>query len=122
MTLEVRIRHDFGGFALDADEQARLVAELGSRNAMILRNHGLLVAGASVAEAFRLIFYLERACRLQLEVMQTGREVALPPAEVCEHTAQQWEKGAAAIMIDGVPREWPALKCMIAKRDPSFMA
>ena len=71
--------------------------------------------------AFRLMYYLERSCRLQLEVMQTGRAVHLPPEAVCEHTARQWETGAAAIMVDGVPREWPALKRMLCETDPSFM-
>lgn len=111
--------HDAEGFALDADERARLVADLGDGHAMILRNHGLLVAGKSVAHAFRLIYYLERACRLQLDVMATGTEVRLPPEAVREHTAKQWEAGAAGIGVEET-REWPALLRMLDRRDPGY--
>ena len=112
--------HDFNGFALDDEEKQLLVANLGGKRAMILRNHGLLVAAGSVSEAFRLIFYLERACQLQLDVLQTGEALHLPPDDICEHTARQWESGAAGIGV-GETREWPALLRMLEADDPSFM-
>jgi ribulose-5-phosphate 4-epimerase/fuculose-1-phosphate aldolase len=112
--------HDYEGFALDDGERQRLVADLGPRKAMILRNHGLLTAGTSVAEAFRLLYYLEQACRVQLDVLQTGRSIQMPPAERREHTAQQWEKGAAGIGTGGLFREWPALLRMLDRKDPSY--
>lgn len=111
--------HDYEGFALDLAERQRLVADLGQRKAMILRNHGLLVCGRSVAEAFRMIYYLEQACRLQLDVMQTGRPIRLPPVAVREHTARQWEGGAASIGGTTL-REWPALLRMLDRIDPSY--
>ncbi len=111
--------HELEGMATDLNERERLVGDLGDRNAMILRNHGLLTCGQSVPEAFRRIYYLERACRLQMEVMASGMTPARPPAHVAEHTAQQWEKGAANIgTVD--PIEWPALVRMMERKDPGF--
>jgi ribulose-5-phosphate 4-epimerase/fuculose-1-phosphate aldolase len=111
--------HDYEGFALDAEERKRLVADLGSRRAMILRNHGLLTAGRSVAEAFRVLYYLEQACQARLDALHSGREIVLPPDAVREHTAQQWEGGAAGIGTTTL-REWPALLRMLDRRDPSY--
>jgi ribulose-5-phosphate 4-epimerase/fuculose-1-phosphate aldolase len=111
--------HDYEGFALDLEERKRLVTNLGDKRAMILRNHGLLTAGRSVAEAFRLLYYLEQACQARLDALQTGRPIRLPPAEVREHTAQQWESGAAGIGTTTL-REWPALLRMLDRKDPSY--
>jgi ribulose-5-phosphate 4-epimerase/fuculose-1-phosphate aldolase len=59
---------------------------------MILRNHGLLVAGRSIAEAFVNLMYLERACQAQVKALAGGRPLSHPPAEVCERTAAQYER------------------------------
>lgn len=68
--------HGYEGIALDIDERERLVADLGEHKAMILRNHGLLVGGTSIPEAFLNIYMLERACA----------------AQVCAHTSEQFRK------------------------------
>jgi len=114
--------HDYEGLAVYEDEQKRLVASLGDKEVMILRNHGLLATGRSVAEAFRRIYYLEIACRLQLDVMATGRPFAPPPPEVCEHTHRQFEDGAAAIGTgkDQQTREWPAMLRLIDRKFPGW--
>ncbi|MFU8865223.1 MAG: class II aldolase/adducin family protein [Rhodobacterales bacterium] len=83
--------HDYEGIALDLGERERLVADLGSAKVMILRNHGLLVCGGSVGEAFALMYNMERTCRAQLAIMSSGgTPYALSP-EVAEHTAAQYE-------------------------------
>jgi ribulose-5-phosphate 4-epimerase/fuculose-1-phosphate aldolase len=83
--------HGYEGIALDLDERERLVADLGREHkAMILRNHGLLVGGGSIAEAFHTVYMLERACAAQVDALSGGREVILPPPEVCAHTAEQF--------------------------------
>ncbi|NWB88206.1 MULTISPECIES: class II aldolase/adducin family protein [Pseudomonas] len=81
--------HDYEGIALNPDERARLVSDLGYHNAMILRNHGLLAVGRSVAEAFNQIYFLERACQAQVQAMAGGRQLRFPSPAVCELTAQQ---------------------------------
>ena len=72
--------HDYEGIALNDDEKPRLVADLGNNNALILRNHGLLTCGETVAEAFMNMYYLDRACKVQMQVLSSGQEFELPSA------------------------------------------
>ena len=80
--------HGYEGIALDLDERSRLVSDLGANRAMILLNHGLLVGGRTIPEAWSDLYYLERAC--QAQVAAGHGELVIPPVEVCEHTAQQF--------------------------------
>jgi ribulose-5-phosphate 4-epimerase/fuculose-1-phosphate aldolase len=82
--------HGYEGIALDLDERDRLVHDLGEHRAMILRNHGLLVGGRTIPEAFADIYFLERAC--QAQVAAGDAELILPPEEVCIHTAAQFNR------------------------------
>ena len=84
--------HDYEGLALELDEQARLTRDLGEHKVMILRNHGLLACGESVAEAFDLMYYLERACQSQVNAMAGGAKLRVPPAAVAEKVASQFKK------------------------------
>lgn len=114
------VYHDFEGIALDHDERERLVADLGpSARAMILRNHGLLTLGRSVAEAFILMHNLERACRVQLAVQSSGEAVYAVPEAIREKTARQYESGDSnrlAGSADPYAREWRAL---LQRLDPA---
>ena len=83
--------HDYEGIADDLDERQRLIADLGENRAMILRNHGLLTAGRSVAEAYSLMAYLQHSCETQIAA-QAGGELRLPSAEVCQRTARQFDR------------------------------
>jgi ribulose-5-phosphate 4-epimerase/fuculose-1-phosphate aldolase len=107
--------HDYEGIALDTDERARLVADLGAHRAMILKNHGLLTAGRSTAEAFNLMFYLEKCCQSQIDAMTGGGEIVVPSDEVCEHAAGQFD-GFGVIGN----RDWPGHLRRLDKLDPSF--
>jgi ribulose-5-phosphate 4-epimerase/fuculose-1-phosphate aldolase len=80
--------HDYEGPAFDRGEKGRLVAHLGERNAMILRNHGLLVCGPSIPQAFNLIYWLEQACRIQVDLLSCQRPLHHPQPAVVERTAQ----------------------------------
>jgi ribulose-5-phosphate 4-epimerase/fuculose-1-phosphate aldolase len=84
--------HAYEGIALDLDERARLVASMGQHRAMVLRNHGLLAAGRSIAEAFVNIYFLERACQAQVKALAGNRPLSLPTPEVCERTALQFDR------------------------------
>ncbi len=109
-----RVRyHEFEGIALDHEERERLVADLGSgARVLILRNHGLLTLGRTVAEAFILMHNLERACRVQVAIQGTGQPIHPVPEAVCERTALQYESGETN-RVPGQPdpnhREWQAL-------------
>lgn len=82
--------HAYEGIALDLGERERLIADLGANNAMILRNHGLLAGGETVAAAFQEIYFLERACQIQIDALAGGAELTLPPEHVCRLTASQF--------------------------------
>jgi ribulose-5-phosphate 4-epimerase/fuculose-1-phosphate aldolase len=84
--------HGYEGIALDLGERERLVADLGTCNAMILRNHGLLAAGVSVATAFQEIYFLERACQIQVQALAGNAELNVPPEAVCRLTASQFQR------------------------------
>ena len=87
--------HDYEGIADNLDERQRLVDDLGLGRSMILSNHGLLTTGRSVAEAFSELRYLEHACQAQLAAQAGGSELVVPPSEVCEHTARQFDHSGA---------------------------
>lgn len=109
--------HDYAGLALGADEQQRLVADLGPHKAMMLRNHGTLTCGETVAEAFVLMHTLEKACTTQLMAMAASTALRIPSDEVLDHTLAQLLDDTVA---EG-EREWPALLRTLAAGDDSFM-
>lgn len=108
--------HDYEGIALDLDEQRRLVRDLGPHKVLILRNHGLLTAGATVRDAFEEMYYLELACQIQLDATASGTPLVTPPAQVCEHAAQQFAGSNSYIRN----RDWQALRRMLDQQDPSY--
>jgi ribulose-5-phosphate 4-epimerase/fuculose-1-phosphate aldolase len=81
--------HDYEGVALNLAEQRRLVADLGSHPAMILRNHGLLTVGETPAQAFLRMYYLDKACEIQTAATAAGTPLVVPSPDVCELTARQ---------------------------------
>jgi ribulose-5-phosphate 4-epimerase/fuculose-1-phosphate aldolase len=83
--------HEYEGIAVDLAERERLVRDLGSHDAMILRNHGLLTAGNSIAAAFTNLYFLERACQIQIKAQSGGARLHLPQPEVIERTAGQFD-------------------------------
>jgi ribulose-5-phosphate 4-epimerase/fuculose-1-phosphate aldolase len=109
--------HDYEGVALNLEEQERVVRDLGMREAMILRNHGLLVVGASIAEAFNNIFRLERACQLQVTALSCNTELSMPPRELIEATSHLYQPGVRRRF--GL-LEWPALLKKLDSIDPSY--
>src|SRR6202022_3593461 len=81
--------HDFEGVVVDLDGQKRLIANLGGSEDMILRNHGLLACGRTIAQAFNNIYRLERACQTQLQAMACNAEMSIPPQDVIARSNAQ---------------------------------
>lgn len=108
--------HAYEGIALDPDEQKRLVASLGPHKALILRNHGLLTAGATVRDAFEEMYFLELACQIQLDAMSGGARLLLPSPTVCEHAAEQFAHSNSFIRN----RDWQALRRMLDTQQPGY--
>ena len=108
--------HDYEGIAIDADEQARLVRDLGACSAMILRNHGLLVCGPTVHDAFDLMMHLERACQAQVAALAGNAELNLPPPEVARKVAEQFARPGRKAPANA----WAALLRMLDRADASY--
>lgn len=114
--------HDYEGVAIDMDEQARLVADLGDNKVMLMRNHGILTVGRTAGEAFMLLYYFERAARIQLAMQAacaSGVKLEIPPREVCEKAARQFWDQEGDILVPG-EREWPALMRQLDRLDPGY--
>lgn len=109
--------HNYEGVVLEMDERRRLLKNLGDCEVMLLRNHGTLAVGRSVAEAFNNIYRLERACRAQLLAMSCNEEIVLPPQPVIEGTHRMYEPGTRRTM--GL-LEWPAMRRLADRLDPSY--
>lgn len=110
--------HAFEGIASDLAERERLVRDLGAHMVMILRNHGLLSCGRTVAEAFFLMWRLEKACRIQMMLMNARADLALIPHDLAEKTANSFpwiRAGTAAGEMD-----WPNLIARVEAHDPGY--
>jgi len=111
--------HDHEGIADALDERERIVADLGEKNALILRNHGTLTVGSSVAEAFVRMYFLERACEAQVLMLSTGRAgLNDPPAEAVETVKAQARSPQARMIAEHVA--WPALRRKLDRIDPGY--
>jgi ribulose-5-phosphate 4-epimerase/fuculose-1-phosphate aldolase len=111
----VAIDMHFGGIADNVAEGQRLAAVLGERRVMIMANHGVLVAGRTVAQAYDELYYFERACQTLVLACSTGRKLNVLSDEVAERTARGWEeyKDAAAV-------HFAEMKRLLDVKDPSY--
>ncbi|HNP63801.1 MAG TPA: class II aldolase/adducin family protein [Woeseiaceae bacterium] len=109
--------HNYEGVALNDEEKPRLVADLGENNALILRNHGLLTTGPSIADAFLMMYVLETACQIQVMAQSSGRELIQVPEPIVRGItaqAEQVTKGLGGALV------WPGLLRKLDRRDPSY--
>jgi len=106
--------HDFEGISTDTNERKRIAENLGDHDVMVLRNHGLLTCADSVGGAFMLMYYLERACEIQMQVQASGQAVQLPDDEICERAAQQ------TLQFPDGKYEWPAIRRLIDREAPDY--
>jgi ribulose-5-phosphate 4-epimerase/fuculose-1-phosphate aldolase len=109
--------HEYEGLALNEDEKARLVADLGDKTHMILRNHGLLTVGKTPAEAFLSLYILERACRIQILVQSSGETLLHVSDPILETVAAQL---SAVTVGQGAQLAWPGLLRKLDRIDPSY--
>jgi len=109
--------HDYEGVATELEERERLVADLGDKNAMLLRNHGTLAVGGNVGECFLKLYFLERACQAQIMALSAGDKLNNPPQGTPELAAEQ---GSVGLKIAPNLLAWPALIRKAYRLDPSF--
>lgn len=108
--------HDYKGVHFTDEERISLQASLGDKKVMMLRNHGLLVAGSSIPDAFDLMYYLERACQIQIRLQCAGADLVHPPREVAEQVGRSFERPTRQSQGKG----WAALRRMLDRKDPSY--
>ena len=110
--------HDFEGITLDREECRRLAADLGDRNVMILRNHGLLVCGPTIGDAFADHYMLQRACEVQVAAQATGAALVTPPDAIAQRASAQYDRTARK--GDQNTLLWDAMLRWAWEMDPSF--
>ncbi|NCF14498.1 MAG: class II aldolase [Gammaproteobacteria bacterium] len=109
--------HNYEGVALNEEEKPRLVADLGTNHALILRNHGLLTTGETIADAFLLMYVLETACQIQIMAQSGGGDLVPVPQPIVDGIqaqAEQVTKGLGGALV------WPGLLRKLDRRDSSF--
>ncbi len=112
--------HDYEGVALDHDERPRLQHDLGSKNLMLLRNHGTLTVGRTVAEAFVRLYYLERACTMQVRTSMLGSEHYPTHPEVIDKNEKMGAAPGFAALANKLA--WPALLRKLDRDNPGYKA
>jgi ribulose-5-phosphate 4-epimerase/fuculose-1-phosphate aldolase len=109
--------HDYEGVALEEGEKPRLVRDLGARRFLMLRNHGLLTVGRSVAEAFVAMYFFEATCMIQVRAQAGGQRLRHIGAPIIDGAQAQWEKVTKGA---GGGLAWPALLRKLDRTDPSY--
>jgi ribulose-5-phosphate 4-epimerase/fuculose-1-phosphate aldolase len=111
--------HDYEGIALDHDERPRLQRDLGNKNHMLLRNHGTLTVGRSVASAFERMYHLERACSMQVRTRALGPTAYPVEPAVIDKNAQLFGNPDRAD-LRSAQLVWPGLLRKLDRLDPSY--
>ena len=114
-----RIAYDdaYGGLALDEGEGDRICAAMGDADIAFLGNHGIVVTASSVAMAFDELYYLERACMVQVLAMSTGRSLSVLPEALAAKTARQMQGESQQAYL-----HFDALKRQLDRDEPGWSA
>jgi len=110
--------HDYEGVALDHDERPRLQQDLGNKNIMLLKNHGTLTVGRTCAEAFLRMYFLERACTMQVRTRALGTDDHATARGVIDKNIALSQAEGMSVVAKGLV--WPALLRKLDRIDPSF--
>lgn len=114
LCLEHLSYHDFEGVALNLDERERLINDLGDKSMMLLRNHGVLTVGENVAECFTYLYFLMKACEIQVKAQSCG-PVWMPSEQAILETAKQSKSLGKSAKLT-----WPALLRLIDSKSPGY--
>jgi ribulose-5-phosphate 4-epimerase/fuculose-1-phosphate aldolase len=109
--------HDYEGVVLNEDEKPRLVRDLGDKRSLVLRNHGLLTVGRTVAEAFVAMYFLEAACMMQVRAQAGGGALNRIGPAIVDGAEEQWQRVTHGA---GGGLAWPALLRKLDRVDPSY--
>jgi len=111
----VAVDFEFGGMADNECETAHIAATLGAKNVLIMANHGVLVTGATVHEAFDRLYHLERSCKTLVLAYSTGQKLNMLSDDIAEKTAQQWEQYA-----ESSSAHFAEMRAMLDVKEPDY--
>ena len=106
---------DFGGLGFE-EESNKMAASIGNNRIMLMANHGILITGQTVAEAFDELYYFEKACETYITALSTQKELKIVSNEVAEKTAQEWENYST----DMGSLHLKAIRSILDKEDPNY--
>ena len=112
--------HEYGGLALDMAEGERMADVLGDKMVLMLANHGVIVCGTSVADAFNSLYFLERACQTQILSMATGKPRRPVAPAVVERTRAQFADTGLPAGLKAHDHHFAALKRLLDRREPDY--
>ena len=111
---------DYSGFALDSGEGRRMAAALGDKSVLLLRNHGVAVTGASIADAFNTLYFFERAAMTQILAQSSGQKLRLVPEPTLSLTVEQYATSATVEGLDRIDLHFAALKRMLDRQGSDY--
>ena len=106
--------HDWEGLSVDPDERFRIAEKLQGNSCLIMRNHGLLTVGKSAGECFMNMYYLIRMCEVALQTLATQQPIRHESEALWALASKQYESFSPGVY------EWPALKRLLDRQDPSY--
>jgi len=109
--------HDYEGVALNDEEKPRLLHDMGDKTYLMLRNHGLLTVGKTIADAFLNMYVFEAACTIQIRAQAGGGELIQIPAAIINGAQQQAKTVTKSL---GGMLAWPGLLRRLERKDPSY--
>jgi len=117
---DIAYEAEYNGLAFDHTEGERLARALGDKSVLMMRNHGVLVVGRTVPQAFERLYFLERAAQAQVLALSTGRELRPIPEAVVKATAAQFQSGSLVGGRDRAELHFEALKRMLDRTAPDY--
>jgi ribulose-5-phosphate 4-epimerase/fuculose-1-phosphate aldolase len=112
--------YDYNGFALDSSEGERMARALGDKSVLLLRNHGIVVTGRNVAEAFNTLYFFERAAMAQIIAQSSGQPLRIVGQDVLDHTLAQYKASEKVDGLDRIELHFAALKRMLDRHEPDY--
>ncbi|MDX2219543.1 MAG: class II aldolase/adducin family protein [Burkholderiales bacterium] len=109
--------HDYEGVALNDDEKPRLVRDIGNKHFLMLKSHGLLTVGESIADAFLYMYIFETTCNIQIRAQSTGGELIRVPQPILDGAVAQMAAGTKGL---GGQIAWPALLRKLDRIAPDY--
>lgn len=112
---------EYNGLAYDRSEGERMTKALGDKNILMLRNHGIVVTGKTVAEAFHNLYFFERTAEVHVLALSTGRDIRLVPKDIVDNTVEQFKESPDVGGVNRIELHFAALKRILDRTQPDYI-